>query len=208
MQYDGIKKKIQSIRAQTLQITPDELKGINATVNTLENQLKLMAESPGRYDLVASEIARRQVLVENLKKVLADGTLIKVRTAGQPGAAAGNNVNSNQSRTEYNPMTMSDRALVQRQKDVIKMQDEMLVDIEKGVGRLHEKALEIGDETKLHTRLLDDLDSNVDIATAALQAEAKHAEKIKEQTKMCWMYICIIVEVMVLVLLLVLMFSV
>jgi hypothetical protein len=36
-------------------------------------------------------------------------------------------------------MAMSDRALVQRQKDVIKMQDEMLVDIEKGVGRLHEK---------------------------------------------------------------------
>lgn len=36
-------------------------------------------------------------------------------------------------------MTMSDRALVQRQKDVIKMQDEMLLDIEKGVGRLHEK---------------------------------------------------------------------
>lgn len=36
-------------------------------------------------------------------------------------------------------MTMSDRALVQKQKDVIKLQDEMLLDIESGVGRLHEK---------------------------------------------------------------------
>lgn len=41
--------------------------------------------------------------------------------------------------TAYNPVTMSDRALVQKQKDVIKLQDEMLLDIESGVGRLHEK---------------------------------------------------------------------
>jgi hypothetical protein len=31
------------------------------------------------------------------------------------------------------------------------------------------QALIIGDEAKQHNRLLDDLDSNVDIATAALQ---------------------------------------
>ncbi len=62
-------------------------------------------------------------------------------------------------------------------------------------------------EAKAHTRLLDDLDSNVDIATAALQAEAKHAEKIKEQTQMCWMYICIAVEVIILFLLIVVMFT-
>jgi hypothetical protein len=64
---------------------------------------------------------------------------------------------------------LTDKALSLKQKDVIKLQDEMLLDIESGVGRLHEKALQIGDEAKTHTRLLDDLDSNVDIATAALQ---------------------------------------
>lgn len=56
------------------------------------------------------------------------------------------------------------------------LQDDMLLDIEKGVDRLHQQALQIGDEAKGQTRLLDDLDSNVDIATAALQAEAKHAQ--------------------------------
>lgn len=104
-------------------------------------------------------------------------------------------------------MVMSDKALAQKQKDTIKLQDDMLLDIEKGVGRLHEKALEIGDEAKSHTRLLDDLDSNVDLATAALQAEAKHAEKIKEQTKMCWLYICCAVEIIVLFLLIVVMLT-
>ncbi len=54
----------------------------------------------------------------------------------------------------------------------MKAQDDMLLDIESGVGRLHEKALVIGDEARQHNRLLDDLDSNVDIATAALQVMA------------------------------------
>lgn len=68
-------------------------------------------------------------------------------------------------------MNTSERGLVQRQQDVIKLQDDMILEIESGVGRLHDKALAIGDETKSHGRLLDDLDSNVDIATAALQVQ-------------------------------------
>ena len=51
----------------------------------------------------------------------------------------------------------------------MKLQDDMLLDIEKGVGRIHEKAVAIGDEARVHNRLLDELDTNVDIATAALQ---------------------------------------
>ena len=72
-------------------------------------------------------------------------------------------------------MTTSDKALAQRQKDVVKQQDAMLMQIEEGVDRLHGQALLIGDEAKLHTRLLDDLDSNVDIATAALQVRCSNA---------------------------------
>ncbi|RYY81537.1 hypothetical protein EON63_15210 [archaeon] len=36
-----------------------------------------------------------------------------------------------------NPLAASDKALIQRQHEVIKMQDEVLLDIEKGVDRLH-----------------------------------------------------------------------
>ncbi len=55
-------------------------------------------------------------------------------------AAATSNSNSSgnpDNSATWNPMTMSDAALLQRQKDVIKMQDNMLLDIEKGVDRLH-----------------------------------------------------------------------
>jgi hypothetical protein len=107
---------------------------------------------------------------------------------------------------QYNPM-MTNSAMVQKQKDTMRLQDEMLLDIESGVGRLHNKAVEIGEEAKTHTRLLDDLDSNVDIAAQALQEEARHTEKIKEQTKMCWLYICVAVEIIVLFLLIIVMVS-
>ena len=68
----------------------------------------------------------------------------------------------------YNPVSTSDRGLIHKQEDIIKMQDDMILDIESGVDRLHEKAKVIGQEAKSHTRLLDDLDTNVEIATAAL----------------------------------------
>jgi hypothetical protein len=39
--------------------------------------------------------------------------------------------------TVVNPMTTTDRGLIQRQREVMKMQDEMIFDIEKGVDKLH-----------------------------------------------------------------------
>lgn len=38
-----------------------------------------------------------------------------------------------------NPLAASDKALIQRQHEVIKMQDNILKDIEEGVDRLHDK---------------------------------------------------------------------
>jgi hypothetical protein len=60
------------------------------------------------------------------------------------------------------------------------------------------QARAIGDEAKLHDRLLDDLDTTVEVTTQALIAEAAHAEKIKETGKVCSMYICVAVEIIIL----------
>jgi hypothetical protein len=88
----------------------------------------------------------------------------------------------------------------------MKLQDDMLLDIGSGVDRLHQSALTIGDEAKMSTRLLDDLDGNVEMATAALQAESKHAERIKDKSKVCWMYLCIVFEIIIIIILLFLAF--
>ena len=102
---------------------------------------------------------------------------------------------------------INDKALLQRQKEMIQLQDEMITEIGVGVEKLHHVAVAIGDEARIHTRLLDDLDETVEIATTALQAESKHAEAIKEKSKICYMYICIAVQVIVIVLLLILAFK-
>jgi hypothetical protein len=46
-----------------------------------------------------------------------------------------NNTNVNQ--TTANPLNVSDRGLIQKQNEVMKMQDSILNEIERGVGRLH-----------------------------------------------------------------------
>lgn len=61
-----------------------------------------------------------------------------------------------------NPMLgTSDKGLVQRQQEVMKQQDAMLEDIGRGVNRLYVQAKNIGEETKTHIRLLDDLEGDI-----------------------------------------------
>ena len=100
----------------------------------------------------------------------------------------------------------SDKGLVQRQQEVMKQQDAMLEDIGKGVNRLYVQAKNIGEETKTHVRLLDDLEAHVDDTTVALTSEAKHAETVREKSQACWMYICVAIEVIILILLLMIAF--
>eukprot|EP01033_Poteriospumella_lacustris_P011249 gene11248-7997_t len=212
-QYEFLKKRLQSLRLQRIEYSSDEVRTLNSTLNNLENQLRLMSESPNRYDLVPSEVARRQLVLDYLKKQMADVKTMNSSTTRSnfTGITGGNGNGSSSSgyvspspKSEFNPMNTTDRGLVQRQKEVMKLQDDMIMEIETGLTSLHGKALAINEETKIHTRLLDDLDTNVDIATAALQAEAKHAHEIKEKAQVCYMYICIAVEVIVLVLLIIL----
>jgi hypothetical protein len=64
----------------------------------------------------------------------------------------------------------------------------------------------MGEETKVHMRLLDDLDSSVDATSNALEAETKHADRIAEKGKVFYMYICVVVEVIIIIIMLILIF--
>lgn len=90
--------------------------------------------------------------------------------------------------------------------DVMKMQDDILLDIEKGVDRLHGQAVAIKDETIEQNKILDNLDEHVDEATAGLKKETAHAELIRRKTNDCYLYVCIVVEIAILLILVLLMF--
>lgn len=201
-QYDSLKKRIQHQRIKGIQFTNDDLRGIEKQLNLLESQLKIMSNNTIQYELTSSELARRELIVENLKKTTSSiGINRNTPTSSTPySSGANNSVTNNPLRTQPS----NDRNIMQEK---IKNQDDMVLEIGLGVDRLRNKALVIGEESKSHVRLLDDLDSNVEIATAALQEEAKHAAEIKEKGKVCYMYICIAVEVFIIVLLLIIAFS-
>ena len=165
-----------------------------------------MAASPLQYEIAASELARRQVLMEYIKKqhklIESFGVTVNPGSASNKGNAKFYSAPTPSS--TFNPMSTTDQGLVQRQKDIMQLQDDMILDIEGGVDRLHQKARAIGDEANVQNRLIDDLDGNVDMTTTALQAEAAHASRIKDTGDVCKMYICAAVETIILFILIVL----
>lgn len=45
--------------------------------------------------------------------------------------------------------------------------------------------------------VLDSLDMHVDVATEGLKEETKHAEEVRIKGQVCYMYICIVIEVVI-----------
>lgn len=99
----------------------------------------------------ASEIARRTVVLDNLKKqvglLVVSGSPLTSMGSGAPSPMQFNSSfdrprPSSESKTaevSMNPINTSDKGLIQRQQDVMKLQDEMVLDIAKGVDRLHDQ---------------------------------------------------------------------
>lgn len=57
--------------------------------------------------------------------------------------------------------------------------------------------MEIGEEIKIQNVVLDQLDVHVDIASEGLKEETKHAETVRIQGQVCYMYICIGIEIVI-----------
>ena len=66
--YNRIKADYQGKRKFTATLTPADGKDFLERMIQLEKSLNFMRESPMEYDLSASEIARRQLILENLRK--------------------------------------------------------------------------------------------------------------------------------------------
>jgi hypothetical protein len=216
IQYQGIKNNISSIRQKCIQIKESELNEIKSCINNLDNDLKSMAASPMQYELAKSEISRRQLITDNLRKGLANISIAGSSNSSSASSSSnpmhnGSGSNINNGRGSFISMSdlsagrnsitsQSEKSLIQRQNEVIKQQDMMLGDISLGVDRLHHSALIIGDEAKQHTKILEKLDVQVDAAAQGLRDEAQHAEKVRQKSKTCALYICIAVEILIILL--------
>ena len=98
---------------------------------------------------------------------------------------------------------MSDQQILQQQDEIMRQQDAMLGDIERGVGNLKQHATAIGQEADMHVRLLDEMDGDVGQAQEGLQSETARARHVRKTSGNCRLYICIVVLLVILVVLLV-----
>lgn len=59
-------------------------------------------------------------------------------------------------------------------------QDEMIDELAIGVSRLRDQTQVIGDEARMHTNLLGEMETNLQAAHSGLDEETKRAAKLKE----------------------------
>jgi len=145
-----------------------------------------------------AEIGRRRALVEGLRGQVGGsvgggggGGPVDLLSSPNPGSAAGDGYGGSAQR-----MTTATHALRQ--------QDNMLADLSTGVSRLRDQTYAIHDETRLHNRLLDDMEGDVDLARQGMEEGALRAAKVKEERNL-WRLYMIIAGLSVLLFLLILM---
>jgi len=210
-QYDMLKHKIRDKRQSGNPCHQSEIKDLNTNVDFLVKGLKMMQSAPMEYEISSSELARREIIADNLRKQI---TMIPIagKKLGATSPAFGiemehsssnGSVSSNNPNDTMNPMNTSDKGLVQRQKDIIKLQDDIIEDISRGVDVLHHQAIHIGEEAKVHGQLLEQLDGQVDKAADGLKQEARHADEVRIKSNVCGLYMCVVVEVVIIVILLI-----
>ena len=68
--------------------------------------------------------------------------------------------------------------------------------------------MEIGEDIKIQNVMLEGLDAHVDAASEGLKEETKHAEAVRIKGQVCYMYICVVVEVVIILIMAFLFFKV
>uniref|UniRef100_A0A7S0XG28 t-SNARE coiled-coil homology domain-containing protein n=1 Tax=Chromulina nebulosa TaxID=96789 RepID=A0A7S0XG28_9STRA len=213
--YEKLKLQIQNKRQNGVATSNSDIKELNNSLDVLVKSLNKMQSSPMEYEISSSEIARRQLILDNLRKQI---TMIPLNTKTEPlrssfGIESNQVTPTNNNSAISNPINpvasspLTSKGLVLRQKEVIAQQDLMINEIGLGVDRLHNQAIEIGSEVKSQIKIIDELDVQVDKAADGLKEEAKHAEQIRRSSNVCLMYIFIVIEVIVIVIMLIIIFE-
>jgi hypothetical protein len=100
------------------------------------------------------------------------------------------NMSNNNNSGDYNPPTIGGDGggVVPQQNQgqqsqmamAMQQQDAMIDELAVGVGRLRDQTQVIGDESRMHVNLLNDMEANLEVAHEGLDAETRRAARLKE----------------------------
>mmetsp|Transcript_42206 Transcript_42206/g.101562 ORF Transcript_42206/g.101562 Transcript_42206/m.101562 type:complete len:204 (+) Transcript_42206:107-718(+) len=139
-------------------------RSISALETTLDN-----------LPLSGPEVNRRKQLLHHMKSKRSSSSNISGGSGGgyQP---PGSTPTSSAAAGEGGQQQQQQQTTMQR---AIAQQDSMIDQLSVGVGRLRDQSEAIGDEARLHVGLLNDMDSNLDVAQDSLASEARRAARLR-----------------------------
>ncbi|KNB42732.1 qhypothetical protein [Blastocystis sp. subtype 4] len=170
-----------------------QLDVVENNIRKMQADLTSMSQDAAKYKLTDREIKRRANMI--------DGLLREKKDCDTKFASSGGNLKMKNQLVHANvdPESLtkqSDADLHHMQEQIFANQEQALVDISDTLGRLHEIGSAIGTEADLH-KLLDEMDSNVDVAKNRLMQESKRAKKVSKSSGMCRWY-CVIILLLIL----------
>ncbi|KAF5835074.1 Qc-snare protein, Syn8/Syntaxin8-family [Dunaliella salina] len=153
------------------------------TLGTLVEKLLRLLDSPDVSQLSEQERNRRRDLLYNLRnrREQMQHSLRRGRgPADKESLMEGSGSSTQPPQETEQTAELDNKGLLAMQQRTMDHQDEELGHIEKGVHSTKHIALAIGEEADLHTRLLDDLDEEVDVTQSRMKV-ATH--KVKHMMK-------------------------
>lgn len=118
-------------------------------------------EALSTLPLPQSQIQRRRRLLQHLR-----GHRIESMNANNNG--------------DYRPPSMDGGQPQSQMSMAMQQQDAMIDELAVGVGRLRDQTQVIGDESRMHVDLLNNMEQNLDTAHDGLDAETRRAARLKE----------------------------
>lgn len=228
--HSAVKRHIMNDRANGAMLSSKDWSNLTNMVNNLD--LKLTKELKSQ-ELIPSELARREVLMNNLQSQLKEikTDLYQEDDVMQSMEGMGSNLglgsmsspsrstttfegNGNSSRGIFhhapswshgNNSSLSNAGLEQKMVVQASTENDLLSEISGGVSRLKATALSMREESSLHDSLLEDFEYDVDQTAYVLFEEAQRSKKLREQTMSTRLYLCLGIEVLVIIILLILM---
>ena len=140
------------------QLRTEGMSSKGADKQQLQQHLSRLEDTLVSLPLSASEITRRRRLIQHLQS--------NPSTFGAGGYSS--SVPAGQSQ-QQSQMSMA-----------IRQQDDMIDELAVGVSRLRDQTQVIGEESRMHVNLLNDMETNLDAAHNGLESETRRAAQIRE----------------------------
>jgi SYP5 family syntaxin len=182
------------------------------TLGTSLDQLFKWLDSADAQVLGEQEKFRRRDLLHALKnrREQIQQSIKRSQQGDRDALLAGGTTAAQQQRAKETEATaeLDNQGLVQLQQQVTQQQDHELEQMEKTVISTKHIALTIGEEVDLHTRLLEELDEDVDVTHTRLRAATKRIRHVIKHNSNWKGGMCIFLLIIMLTLLLLVVFKV